>query len=121
MDFGKFLREKIKQSSNSRQQPSPRWKNRMNDARSRGPLREDFNKRSRRQIIVHHEGRQLRHANPAQRRQAHLHEIVRDETGLVRNKRRFAFGAFKTPLMRALRRAEINARQARKIGRRQRD
>ena len=92
----------------------------MDETRSGFPLREDFDERRRRQIVVHDKIRQLRHADAVQRGQSHLREVVGDETRLVRNQRRCAAWSPETPLMRALRRSEIEARQGRKIGRRPR-
>lgn len=83
----------------------------MNDSGSGSPLREDFDEGSGREVVIDDEVRQLCNPDPTQRRKPHLHEVIGNQAWMLRHERRVAVGPFHPPLMRPLKRTEIDARQ----------
>ena len=88
----------------------------MHDAAARGPRGKHIDQGSGSKILVDHHRRQLHHANPVQGGKPHLDHVVGDETRVVRNNSLCTIGAFQAPLVLAVRRAKVEARQRCEVG-----
>ena len=113
-----FPREKIQQRPHRGQQPAPRREDGVDDPRLRPPVRQDMDQAPGFHVLPDHHGRQLHDAEARQRRLAQAGHVVRHQTGAVGHGGGLTIRMRKVPDMIALGPAEIQTRQASKIGRR---
>ena len=99
--------EEVQQLTDGGKQSASRREHRMHQLVARRPCRDHFDQSVLQEVWADDRCRELRHADPLERREPERHHVLCHETRFVRDQGGRTVGPFKTPLVSSARRADV--------------